>query len=95
MFETTALIRSMLFLVHAGTKLYTPSVDNTIPRVPKIERYYVSRLFYAAENSASALSDQDPFLIKVRETLKLKYPTNFDWSRRIPATPLTLEVLPN
>ena len=65
-----------------------------MPRVPKIERYYVSRLFYAAKNSASALSDQDPLLIKVRETLKLKYPTNFDWSRRIPATALTLEVLP-
>ena len=93
-FETTALIRSMLFLAHGGRKLYTRSVDNTIPRLPKSERYYISRLFYAAKNSASALSDQDQILVKVRETLKLKYPTNFDWRRRIPAAALTLEVLP-
>ena len=94
-FETVALVRSMLFLVHGGEKLFTASVEHSIPRLPKIERYYVSRLFYAAKNAASALSDQDTHLLQVRRSLTLEYSTNIDWNRRVPASGLTLDLLPS
>jgi hypothetical protein len=94
-FETVALVRSMLFLVHGGEKLFTASAEHSIPRLPKIERYYVSRLFYAAKNAASALSNQDRLLLQIRRSLALKYSTIIDWNRRVPASGLTLDLLPS
>ena len=92
-FETSALLRSMLFLVHGAEKLLTPDVKNSIPHLAKMERYYVSRLFYAAKNSSTALHDGDVDLAKMRKSMALKYP-NMDWKHKVPATALTLELLP-
>ena len=75
--------------------MFTANVEHSIPRLPKVERYYISRLFYAAKNAASALSDQDPHLLEVRRSLILKYSTIIDWNRRVPASGLTLDLLPS
>jgi hypothetical protein len=91
--QSAIIVRSSLLLLHGPSCLLTDSPPRGIARFPKLEKYWLSRLYFAKCNSTSAIDQA--LLNEIRNVATLEFSNPMVVNRSVAISNITMECLPN